>query len=71
MGVHREVEHRAAITACDLRVLAGTVDDEDLVFRVGEDRAGHLLLNEHTLAAAGLSANEPHRTGEVLSVAEH
>ena len=69
--VHGEVEHRPTVAAHDLGVLAGTVDHEDLVGRVLQDCARHLLFHEHALSRARLTADKSDRTGELLAVAQH
>ena len=69
-GGDGEVENGAAVAARDAGVLARTVDDEDLIGGVGQDRAGHLRLDEHALARSGLAGDESHRRRELLAVAE-
>ena len=49
-GVDGKVEHRPTVAAHDLGVLASTVDHEDLVGRVLQNCARHLLFYEHALA---------------------
>ena len=68
---HTEVVGGAAVALGDGRVLTGAVDDVNLIRGVGEDGARHLGLGEHTLTGAGLAADEAHRRGELLAVADH
>ena len=70
-GTHAEVVGAAAVAFGDSGVLACAVDDVNLVRRIGEDGARHLGLGEHTLTGAGLAADEAHRRGELLAVADH
>ena len=70
-GTHAEVVGATAVAFGDSGVLARAVDDVNLVRRIGEDGARHLGLGEHTLTGAGLAADEAHRRGELLAVADH
>ncbi len=70
-GTHAEVVGATAVAFGDSGVLACAVDDVNLVRRIGEDGARHLGLGEHTLTGAGLAADEAHRRGELLAVADH
>ena len=70
-GTHAEIVDLAAVPVGDGGVFARAVDDVDFVGGVGEDRAGHLGLDEHALAGAGLAAHEAHGAGQLLPVADH
>ena len=52
-------------------VLAGTVEDDNLVVRLREQRALNLVLGEESLARSRLAGDEADGTCQVGSVAEH
>ncbi len=66
-----ELDVRAAERADEVAVLAGRVEDHDLVLGVREHGVGYLALHREALARAGLAAHEAHGARQALAVAQH
>ncbi len=70
-GIRSEADVAPGAAPDEGGVLAGGVEDDDLVLREGEDRVEDLALHRERLARARLAADEAHGAREPFAVAYH